>query len=127
MESYHRIESGRVSASWKSKLYCKHKVLFDVPESTVPVETYVKTMKSSHKFILESQQMQALHKLWDNKFTPKPAIKKLMHNYSFECMEYLDNIKIGIILNKTAARYSTAMKKKQGQVPIPDKAAGSIT
>ena len=51
----------------------KHNILFEVPESTVQVETYVKTIKGSHKLILEHQQMQASLKLWDSKFTPKPA------------------------------------------------------
>ena len=89
MEPYNQIECGTVSASWKSKPYHKHKVLFEIPESTVPVETYVKTMKISHYLTLEQQQMQALLILWVSKFTPKPAIKKLMHSYSSECMDSL--------------------------------------
>ena len=117
MEPYHGIECGTVSASWKSKPYHEHDVLFEVPESTVQVETYVKTRKCSHKLILEPQQMHALLKLWDSKFTPKPAIKKLMHNYSSECMDCLNNIKRGISLNKTAGRYSTAMKKNKYKYP----------
>ena len=77
MESYHRTECGTVSASWKSKPYNIHKVIFEVPESTVQVKTCVKTMKGSHKLILEHQQMQASLTLWGSKFTPKPAIKNL--------------------------------------------------
>ena len=33
-----------------------------------------------HGQSLEHQQMQASLKLWDNKFIPKPAIKKPMHH-----------------------------------------------
>ena len=117
MDPYHGIECGSVSVSWKSKSYHNHKVLFKVPESTVHVETYVKTMKDSHKLTLEHQQMQASLKLRDSKFTPKPAIKLMMCNYSSECMDGLDNIKRGISLNKTAGRYSTVMKKNKDKYP----------
>ena len=103
--------------SWKSKLYHKYKVLFEVPGSTLQVETYVKTMKGSHKLILEHPQMQASLKLWDSKFTPKPAIKKLMGSYSSECMNCLDNIKRGISFNKIAESYSTSMTKNKDKYP----------
>ena len=52
MEPYQRIECGTVPATWKSRPYHKHEVLFEVQESTVQVDTYVKTMKGSHKLIL---------------------------------------------------------------------------
>ena len=117
MKLYCRIECGSVSASWKSKPYHKHNILFKIPESTVQVETCLKTMKDSHKLILEHQQMQVSLKLWDSKFIPKPAIKKMMRDYSSEHMDHLDNIKRGISLNKTTGRYSTAMKKNKDKYP----------
>ena len=117
MKSYHRIECGTVSASWKSKPYHKCKVLIEVLESPVQVEACVKTMKGSHMLILECKHMQASLKLCDSKFTPKPAIKKLMHKYSSECMEHLDKIKRGISLYNTAGRYSTAMEKNKEKYP----------
>ena len=113
IKSYYRIECGSVSASWKRKPYHKHKVLVEVPESIVQVETYVKAMKGSHKLILEHQQIQVSSKLLDSKFTSKPTIKKLMHNYSPEHMDHLDSIKRAISLNKTAERYLKAMKKNK--------------
>ena len=61
MESYCGIECGTVSASWKSKSYHKHKVLFEVPESTVQVETYVKPMKGSHKLLFKSASRYKPH------------------------------------------------------------------
>ena len=53
----------------------------------------------------------------DSKFTSKPAIQKLMCDYSSEHMDCLDNIKRGISLNKTVGRYSTAMKKNKDKYP----------